>query len=244
MKKSIWYESGTRNLKIFLFISLGLHLLFIPISYIALADLKMRQPSSFPIEISLISNPLPTMAEGKNIPILPHRGRKQMKNEKSLPMNIPVPTDAKAPPANEFPLVLSESEKERRISSQEERMGIDSFRGPLFQGSSSGKLQIAMKNPFPPEREIVLMHPQYAENPKPAYPQEARQKGHQGEVILMVQVLSNGGVGRIEVKKSSGYEILDRSALHAVKLWKFIPARNGEIAIPIWVNVPIKFQLQ
>ena len=86
-------------------------------------------------------------------------------------------------------------------------------------------------------------YPRYAENPKPVYSLKAREKGYQGEVLLRVEVLSNGRVGQVEVKKSSGYEVLDQSALVAVKKWKFIPARKGEVAIPFWVNIPIKFQL-
>jgi TonB family protein len=86
--------------------------------------------------------------------------------------------------------------------------------------------------------------PRYAENPKPIYPQEARERGYQGEVVLKVEVLSNGRVGQIEVRKSSGHELLDRSALTTVKQWRFIPARKGDTAIPLWVNIPIKFQLQ
>ena len=86
--------------------------------------------------------------------------------------------------------------------------------------------------------------PKYAENPKPTYPQEAKEKGHEGEVILRVEVLSNGRVGQIEVRRSSGYESLDRSALTTVKQWRFIPAKKSDIAIPLWVNIPIKFQLQ
>ncbi len=87
-------------------------------------------------------------------------------------------------------------------------------------------------------------YPRYAENPKPPYPQEAREKGYHGEVLLRVEVLSNGRVGQIEIKRSSGHEILDQSAFSTVKQWKFIPAKRGEDAIPLWVNIPIKFQLQ
>ena len=86
--------------------------------------------------------------------------------------------------------------------------------------------------------------PGYAHNPKPTYPQEAREKGYEGEVILKVEVLPNGRVGQIEIKNSSGYELLDRSALTAVKQWKFIPAKKGEIPVSLWVNIPVKFQLQ
>jgi periplasmic protein TonB len=98
--------------------------------------------------------------------------------------------------------------------------------------------------PSPSEEEVILVHPRYAVNPKPFYPREARKKGFQGEVVLRVEVLSNGLVGQVEVRKSSGHEILDRSALSAVKEWKFLPAKKGENTISFWVNIPIKFQLQ
>ncbi len=94
------------------------------------------------------------------------------------------------------------------------------------------------------ETEIVIIKPKYAENPKPIYPLEARRKGMEGEVVLRVEVLPDGRVGHVEIKKSSGYEILDRSALSTVRRWKFIPAKFGERTISTWVNVPIKFQLQ
>ncbi len=86
--------------------------------------------------------------------------------------------------------------------------------------------------------------PGYAHNPKPTYPQEAREKGYEGEVILKVEVLPNGRVGQIEVRNSSGYELLDHSALAAVKQWKFIPAKKGETPVSLWVNIPVKFQLR
>jgi protein TonB len=89
-----------------------------------------------------------------------------------------------------------------------------------------------------------MVQPRYATNPKPNYPNEAWKKGYQGEVVLRVEVLSNGLVGKIEVKKSSGYEILDHSALTAVKQWKFIPAKKEGNAVPLWVNIPIRFQLR
>jgi len=109
--------------------------------------------------------------------------------------------------------------------------------------AEEGTKQVA-KYPSLSEGEVILIHPKYAENPKPLYPREARNKGFQGEVVLKVEVLSNGLVGEVEVKQSSGHEILDRSALSAVKHWKFFPAKRGESTISFWVNIPIKFQLQ
>jgi len=86
--------------------------------------------------------------------------------------------------------------------------------------------------------------PKYGENPKPPYPQEARNKGYQGKVKLKVEVLPDGRVGEVELNESSGYEVLDQSALATVKRWRFIPARKGNVPISCWVNIPIKFELQ
>jgi protein TonB len=114
---------------------------------------------------------------------------------------------------------------------------------PSETGSQQGRQMTSKPGPSM-DQEIVWAKPRYAENPKPSYPQEARKKGMEGEVLLRVEVLASGRVGQIEVKRSSGHETLDRSALSTVKQWRFVPAKKGETAIPLWVNIPIKFQLQ
>ena len=115
---------------------------------------------------------------------------------------------------------------------------------PIVPSISSESSVSLLKSPPPSEERIVFARPKYGENPKPVYPAEARKRGYHGEVILKVEVLSNGRVGQIELKRSSGHEILDRSALAAVKQWRFIPAKEGENIISVWVNIPVKFQLQ
>lgn len=129
-------------------------------------------------------------------------------------------------------------------SKKEERVVIASLGNPIPQISPSEKSRVAMKSPSLSESEIVFAQPRYSENPKPLYPQEARKKGDEGEVLLRVEVLSNGRVGEIEVRRSSGHEVLDRSAITAVKQWRFVPAKKDENPIPVWVNIPIAFQLR
>jgi TonB family protein len=36
---------------------------------------------------------------------------------------------------------------------------------------------------------------------------------------------------------------LDLAAQEAIKSWKFQPAKDGNIPIPKWVDIPIKFDL-
>lgn len=92
-------------------------------------------------------------------------------------------------------------------------------------------------------RNIELASPDYKANPKPRYPMLARRKGYEGTILLRVLVLESGGVGKVELEKSSGYEILDESALKAVKEWVFVPGKKNGQPIPSWVTVPIKFRL-
>lgn len=65
-----------------------------------------------------------------------------------------------------------------------------------------------------------------------------------GKVLLKVEVIPNGRVGDVGVENSSDCAILDKSAIATVKKWRFIPARKEMVAIPCWVNIPIKFLLQ
>lgn len=92
-------------------------------------------------------------------------------------------------------------------------------------------------------QNIELAFPNYKVNPKPRYPMLARRKGYEGTILLRVFVLESGGVGKVELEKSSGYEILDESALKAVREWIFIPGKKNGEPVPSWVTVPIKFQL-
>ena len=85
--------------------------------------------------------------------------------------------------------------------------------------------------------------PQYGSNPLPVYPSLARKMGHEGVVLLAAEILSDGRVGQLVVKKSSGFRTLDQSALDAVRRWKFIPAKWMGQAVSAWVDVPVKFRL-
>ncbi|MEE9913580.1 MAG: energy transducer TonB [Deltaproteobacteria bacterium] len=84
-------------------------------------------------------------------------------------------------------------------------------------------------------------YPLYRENPPPGYPELARQQGYEGVVLVAAEILADGRVGKAVVSKSSGYAILDRSAVNAVKQWKFEPAKKSGIPYKTWAELPIKF---
>lgn len=156
----------------------------------------------------------------------------------------PVQSDVKIVSASEPKPSPSNNEKIEMGSKQEERVVMASLGNPVSSVNPSEKSWMAMKSPSLSESEILFAQPRYSENPKPLYPQEARKKGYEGEVLLRVEVLSNGRVGEIEVRRSSGHEVLDRSAITTVKQWRFVPAKKGETQVPVWVNIPVAFQLR
>lgn len=84
-------------------------------------------------------------------------------------------------------------------------------------------------------------YPLYRENPPPSYPAVARQMGYQGVVYVQAEILTDGRVGRTMIRKSSGYAILDQTALKAVRRWKFEPAKKSGVPCATWAELPIKF---
>lgn len=99
--------------------------------------------------------------------------------------------------------------------------------------------------PAPPDPEpLTLSVPLYDQNPPPAYPRRARRRGYEGTVVLKAFVTETGSVTDVRLVESSGYRLLDQSALKTVRAWHFTPARRGDQPIAMWVTVPVKFELR
>lgn len=81
-------------------------------------------------------------------------------------------------------------------------------------------------------------------NPKPLYPAISRHLREQGLVLLKLCISADGDLESIEIDQRSGYSRLDQVALHAVKQWKFIPAKKGSTPIPMCYQLPVKFTLE
>lgn len=95
-----------------------------------------------------------------------------------------------------------------------------------------------LKPPPPPTRATPTT------KPPPEYPSRAVLRELEGRVVLLVEVLPTGEVGRIDVKESSGYAILDRAAITAVGEWHFRPAFAQGQPVRSMVEVPFSFKLK
>ena len=108
-------------------------------------------------------------------------------------------------------------------------------------GSALKSQQLASKTAT---SSVIKARPLYQHNPKPEYPNIARRRGMEGIVMLEVEVTWEGKTATVRLLKSCGYTILDKSALRAVKEWRFLAGTTGGKPTTTTVIIPIHFMLQ
>jgi periplasmic protein TonB len=91
---------------------------------------------------------------------------------------------------------------------------------------------------------IANIQPEYFKNPKPEYPEVARQARQAGIVWLRVHITERGQPDRVAVAQSSGFAVLDAAAVNAVRGWEFAPAQLGEVPVESEIDFPIQFRLE
>jgi protein TonB len=84
----------------------------------------------------------------------------------------------------------------------------------------------------------------YLDNPQPDYPPLARRMRLTGTVLLSVEVGVDGDPLAVTLQHSAGSDMLDQAALAAVRHWRFVPARQGDVPVSARVTVPIRFRLE
>jgi len=78
------------------------------------------------------------------------------------------------------------------------------------------------------------------QRPRPPYPRIALEQAQQGSVTLLISADDSGTIVSVEVKKSSGYPVLDRGAVDYVKRHWTVPAGTGSHLF----ETTITYQLQ
>lgn len=111
--------------------------------------------------------------------------------------------------------------------------------GQAQPGTSNGPSAPAEGGP------LVIFDPAYREPPTPpAYPPRSVMLGQQGQVIVRAAIDAKGTPEEVVVWTSSGFPMLDKAAIDAVKRWRFMPARRGGNTVAAWVQVPVNFKLR
>ncbi|WP_262198842.1 energy transducer TonB [Serratia ficaria] len=115
------------------------------------------------------------------------------------------------------------------------------------QGENAGTRETVKGMPTgSPENESVtpaISGMQSLGNSPPDYPSVALRRRQEGSVTLRILVLENGRAGDVSVTKSSRSTYLDEAAIAAVKQWRFIPSKRGNVAIKGYAEQTITFTL-
>ena len=82
-----------------------------------------------------------------------------------------------------------------------------------------------------------------ASNRKPPYPRLSKANQDEGTTVLRVLVKADGSAGEVQVKRTSGFPLLDESARNTVETWRFAPATVDGKPVAEWYQVEVPFKL-
>jgi len=103
---------------------------------------------------------------------------------------------------------------------------------------------IEQPKPAPPPKPKGPTRPPKVINwTDPPYPEQARQQGVEGTVILRLTVGTRGRPGNVEVVRSSGHAGLDKAAIVHVRTAEFAPALEAGEPVAMTINFRVKFRL-
>lgn len=195
---------------------------------------QLMMPATQVIKASLVMSVAPKPIV-KPQPVKPHESVKKQKparvvKQKPLPKNIArtMPKPEPRPVLETIQTAVETQPPPVTIVAVDEKIAAD----------LPHQVAIAEEIYVPPSSNVAYHH-----NPKPYYPSAAKRRGMEGVVELWVMVDSHGQPVGIEVKKSSGFRVLDREAIKAVWQWRFQPAKRAGIAIAGEVVVPVRYLL-
>jgi protein TonB len=98
--------------------------------------------------------------------------------------------------------------------------------------------------PAPPKVDLPSSAADYLQNPAPVYPPVSKRLGEQGKVLVRVFIGADGVPQKAELKRSSGFDRLDRSALDYVMRCRYVPGKVGGVAQAMWYEAPVNFVLE
>lgn len=116
---------------------------------------------------------------------------------------------------------------------------------PLTAAMSQVEAPPAPPAPPPPLKiELPSSDAAYLSNPLPPYPSLSKRLREEGTAWIRAYIEVNGTASKAEIFKSSGYARLDQTALQTALKWRYVPGKRAGVPEAMWVNVPIRFDLE
>ena len=147
------------------------------------------------------------------------------------PPNLPAAEPPPAPPPPPPPETSKLPEREA--------LNIQAAQPPNIQDAPASNFQAAQ----PPNQARIDAPPRPLKAIRPEYPKASRQRGEEGDVIVVLSINEQGYVDSASVAESSGYQELDAAAIRAANKARFSPAKRGRTAVASEARVTITFRL-
>lgn len=203
------------------------------------------------IESSKIEPAPPSSTNPRDLPVAPNPQE---------PLRMISKSSEESPPEEEiegsrvraatFPPKSSESESPPQIHANSSRLESSSERlpatGPPANTEKPGAPQtraIAAQAPGGDSGPVEISQPSYRRYVQPKYPSRAVRSGHQGLVVVDLEIDPDGRATRVTVERSSGFPLLDNAAIAAARQARYHPALQDGRNVSSRASARYRFQL-
>lgn len=90
---------------------------------------------------------------------------------------------------------------------------------------------------------VLLNRREVAELLKQLYPPRLREVGVDARVMLWIFISEVGEVREVRVSEPSGWDEVDEAARLVAREMEFSPAKNRDAVTPVWLSIPISFEV-
>ncbi|GAB3539339.1 hypothetical protein GCM10027343_06610 [Noviherbaspirillum agri] len=206
----------------------------------AISDNTQQAAETVPLAVEIVPTPLPapTMAQAEpEPPPVPPPQKKIQPKPRERKQAVPKPDQAPAPRQESAATPPSDASPDIKPEPSQAPPAVTATAVP--EAVAPG-----LNSPTAAARTRASDAHYAATNQRPPYPRLSQNYNEEGTVLLRVLVKADGTAGAVEIKKSSGYPLLDKSASTTVRTWRFTPATVNGNPVDEWYEVPIPFKLQ
>nr|WP_206770147.1 energy transducer TonB [Vibrio owensii] len=206
------------------------------------------------VSLNLVSAPKPVQAEPTPQEVVEEKQPEPQKKPQPKPEPKPVKKTV------EKPIVKKEAIKKKPVEKKPEPVKKPQTSKPVAKKDPQPKEKVekkVAKEPVPQQKAapteqskgatsqpVMIDQPAFVSQPvQPRYPRSARKRGIEGVALYEVWLDENGNQVKQVLIESSGAEMLDVSALRAIKQWQFSPHISGGQKVAHRVQIPVRFKL-
>lgn len=190
------------------------------------------------VSINMVS--MPKSAPAPTDPVKPSPPQKQVKPEPVPPKTAVKPKPQ--PQATKKPVPVEQAKQTPAAKPAPEKVETNTQNEPKPQ-QTAVKPTTASKGVS--SQPILVDKPAFVSAPvQPRYPRVAQKRGIEGTVMYEIWLDEQGNQIQQYLITSSGTEILDKSALEAIKQWKFSPRILDGVPVAHRVHIPVRFKLE